>query len=106
MAKQVAYVSPDTRYGTVIYSDGTSFCACPSWRFQKIPAEDRSCKHTRALAVIANMASSRQAPVAAAKPAPTTNTFVDQLERSVAAITAPSPRRKFRFTEVADDDQS
>lgn len=27
------------------YSDGSWYCGCPAWRFQKIPAEQRTCKH-------------------------------------------------------------
>jgi hypothetical protein len=32
-----------------IGKDGNCYCTCASWRFQKLPAEHRTCKHINAL---------------------------------------------------------
>ena len=32
--------------------DGVVYCSCPAWRFQRVPARQRSCKHIRKAARI------------------------------------------------------
>jgi hypothetical protein len=29
--------------------DGNVYCTCPSWKFQKLPPKERTCKHMKAL---------------------------------------------------------
>lgn len=37
-------------YDVKIYNDGSNYCTCSSWRFQKgKPATERQCKHTLAV---------------------------------------------------------
>ena len=30
------------------FMDGSFWCSCPSFKFQRVPVEERACKHTRA----------------------------------------------------------
>jgi uncharacterized Zn finger protein len=35
-------------YQVTQYTDGSFWCTCPSFKFQRKPVEERACKHTRA----------------------------------------------------------
>ncbi len=41
--------SPGKTYQTLQYSDGSTSCECPGWKFKKkvTPGGDRTCKHVR-----------------------------------------------------------
>jgi len=39
---------PGRVYTVRQFTAGSFWCSCPSFKFQRIPSEERACKHTRA----------------------------------------------------------
>jgi hypothetical protein len=43
---------PGTQYEIRLSKDGShTYCTCPSWRFQRLPPRQRTCKHLKARAL-------------------------------------------------------
>jgi hypothetical protein len=47
--------NPDKSYTVTFYADGSKWCGCPAFKFQRKPVADRSCKHTDFVAATSNM---------------------------------------------------
>ena len=43
----VASSSSDKTYNIVRGADGVVYCTCPAWKFQRLTAEGRTCKHIK-----------------------------------------------------------
>lgn len=41
-----------TKYTIRQGRDGVVHCSCPAWRFQRVPAAQRSCKHVKKAALV------------------------------------------------------
>lgn len=47
-----SFSNPEKRYEIKQYSNGTKWCSCPAYKFQRAPVELRNCKHTKMLGVV------------------------------------------------------
>lgn len=48
-------------YETSLYENGTWWCSCPAYKFQKRPVSERTCKHQRlAQRVVTNLVAQAQ----------------------------------------------
>lgn len=52
IAKVSSKSNPDKQYEINAHGDGVVSCTCPAWKFQRIPADARTCKHIREFGVL------------------------------------------------------
>lgn len=55
VAQAASESRPGLTHNICMGRDGVLYCTCESWRYQRLPASERSCKHLRAFAQRAAM---------------------------------------------------